>query len=157
MAGGNFFFSDGGEPLSPLPTPITADPPTENPFPTPDYPVLYSPDTTIAAGKSTSRDFLPLIERYRLVLKAQRADPGAYLSLLCRGITPYSSFKDHRPIAELYLINRADFQKVLDDCRDKGSPSLKLLAKESKTVLISAEQADALRAAKSQFRILCKF
>ena len=62
-----------------------------------------------------------------------------------------------RHIAELYLIKRAEFQKVLNDCRDIGSPSLKLLAKECKTVLISAKQAEAVRAAKSQFRILCKF
>ena len=140
------------------PSVFKAAPPTDNPSPTPDYPVLYSPDTTIAARNATFRDFLPLIERYRLVLRAQQADPSAYLSLLCTGISPYSSFKDHCPISELWQQSRVSVQSLTT----VGTRyHLRLLAKECKTVLISAEQADAVRAAKSQFCVnfylCCKF
>ena len=95
----------------------------------------------VRSRKSSFTDYLPLIRKYEAVLQKQKDDPHSTLTDLCSGIVSYNSFKEIRPIAELYIADPGTFREIYSRLKHGPVKSLKLLMKDCRDVLSTIDLA----------------
>ena len=104
-----------------------ADPQPADPQPQPAAPQPRQPRSRVVRSrKSSFTDYLPLIRKYEAVLQKQKDDPHSTLTDLCSGIVSYNSFKEIRPIAELYIADPGTFREIYSRLKHGPVKSLKL-------------------------------
>ena len=96
----------------------------------------------VRSRKSSFADYLPLIRKYEAVLQKQKDDPHSTLTDLCSGIVSYNSFKEIRPIAELYIADPGTFREIYSRLKHGPVKSLKLLMKDCRDVLSTIDLAE---------------